>query len=424
MLKKSEMKNILFLLSALVLFASGAVRAQTTPAELTAFPERAAGLYHSYEYLPGHTVPVPAGFEPFYISHYGRHGSRYHSSRTTYTAPLAVLERADSAGVLTDAGRDLLSRVRTLAEDARDREGDLTPRGAAEHRGIAERMYRAYPEVFSTAGDRACLVESRSTLVPRCILSMAAFNERLKELNPSIRTVRESSKRYLYYLSNTPNLRKRYGEAAAVADSLKRLRLAPARLIGTLFSDPAWVPDPVRFMSQVFNLASIVQDVSGVVEPFYDLFTPEECYALWECENVRRYLQIGPSVRFGDPIVADARPLLRNIVETARDVIEGRRQVAATLRFGHDVNLIPLAALLRIAGASARVVSVDDVRHVWNTQRISPMAANIQFVFFRNAASEVRVRILLNERDAVLPLEGGPYYPWKGFLDYCEALYE
>ena len=34
----------------------------------------------------------------------------------------------------------------------------------------------------------------------RCILSMAAFNERLKELNPEIRMIRESSQRYIPYI--------------------------------------------------------------------------------------------------------------------------------------------------------------------------------------------------------------------------------
>ena len=52
------------------------------------------------------------------------------------------------------------------------------------------------------------------------------------------------------------------------------------------------------------------------------------------------------------------------------------------------------------------------------------MAANVQFVFFRNPAGDVLVRILHNERDAGLPLGGGPYYRWETFRDYCKSLYE
>ena len=29
-----------------------------------------------------------------------------------------------------------------------------------------------------------------------------------------------------------------------------------------------------------------------------------------------------------------------------------------------------------------------------------------------------------NERDAGLPLGGGPYYRWETFRDYCKSLYE
>lgn len=413
-------------LLALLLLSGACAAAQTTPAEITALPERSAGIYHSYEYLPGPDAPVPAGYEPFYISHYGRHGSRYHASKKTYEQPLAVLRRAAEAGKLTPKGQEVLAKAEALAEDARLRYGDLSPRGAAEHRGIAERMYAAYPGVFSIDGGRVCRVESRSTLVPRCILSMAAFNERLKELNPAISTTRDASERYIDYMAHGPSMNVTYKQAGAVGDSLFRARLNPDRLMRSLFTDPGIVEDPLELMRQLHMMTAIVQDVSHLgIEPFYDIFTDEELYTLWECENARRYLQMGPSKRFGDPIVADAKPLLRNIVETADEVVRGESDLSASLRFGHDVYVIPLVALLGIDGASARVESVDDVASAWSVEKVSPMATNIQFVFFRNPATDdVRVRVLFCERDARLPIPGGPYYPWAELKKYCESLYE
>ena len=56
-------------LLALSLLAAICAAAQPTPAEFAAHPERSAGIYRSYEYLPGPAAPVPAGYEPFYISH-------------------------------------------------------------------------------------------------------------------------------------------------------------------------------------------------------------------------------------------------------------------------------------------------------------------------------------------------------------------
>ena len=413
------------LLAAFLLLGLWGATAQTAREQIAAMPERAGGIYHSYEYLPGPAVPAPKGYVPFYISHYGRHGSRWHTSEKIYAEPLGILRKADSAGVLTPKGRDLLAKVEVIAADARDRYGDLSPRGVAEHRGIAKRMYEAYPEVFSTEDGRECFVQSRSTLVPRCILSMAAFNERLKELNPAITTTRDASGRYLDYMARGNSLVLARKAVAAVADSLSRARLNPDRLVRSLVTDPRAVAEPLELMQDLYMLASIVQDVSHLgIEPFYDIFTDEELYSLWECENALRYMQMGPSARFGDPIVADAGALLRNIVETADEVVRGESDLSASLRFGHDTCITPLLALLGVEGASTRVESLDDVAAVWNAQTVTPMGTNIQFVFFRNPATgDVRVRVLHNERDARLPIPGGPYYPWKELKKHCESLY-
>lgn len=422
-MNKLTMKMRLF--AAFLLLGLWGATAQTAREQIAAMPERAGGIYHSYEYLPGPAVPAPKGYVPFYISHYGRHGSRWHTSEKIYAEPLGILRKADSAGVLTPKGRDLLAKVEVIAADARDRYGDLSPRGVAEHRGIAERMYKAYPEVFSTGDGRECYVQSRSTLVPRCILSMAAFNERLKELDPRIRMVRTASARDLSYLANGERDKDMDKAAREVADSAKRAWLHPERLLSALFTDEApQVADPQRFMWDLFMLTSIAQDIDRPEWAFYDIFTPGELYALWESLNAYCYLTMGPSLRFGDPVVASARPLLRDFVETARRVIDGKEPLAASLRFGHDVYLTPLAALLQVEGVSARVGSVDEVRSCWSIEKVSPMAGNVQFVFFRNAAGDVRVRVLYNERDARLPLDGGPYYEWEALKRYCERLYE
>ena len=415
-------------LLALLLLAATCAAAQPTPAQLASRPELTASIYHSYEYLPGPAAPVPDGYEPFYISHYGRHGSRYHSKEEAYAEPLAALRKADKAGALTPKGREVLAKVETLAADACKRYGDLSPRGVQEHRGIAERMFAAYPGVFSTDGGRVCRIESRSTQVPRCILSMAAFNERLKELNPAIRTTRESSARYMPYMGNNKGLDAQRDRTLKTADSVRAARLIPDRLMKSLFSDPEFVKrevkKPRKLMEQLLLQAAIMQDVDYLGISLYDLFTGEEIYAAWEDENFRRYVMFGPSKRFGDPIIADAKPLLRNIVETAEEVIGGGKELAASLRFGHDVNVIPLLALLGVEGASARVSTPEEAAEVWQVHRVSPMAANVQFIFFRNPAGDVLVRILHNECDAGLPLGGGPYYRWETFRDYCKSLYE
>lgn len=408
-------KRLLFLL---LLFSCGSLTAQTGRPDFAKHPEASAGIYCSY--VPRITyAPVPKGFKPFYISHFSRHGSRWHSSDRVYNTPLAVVREAAGKAWLTPRGTLLLKQLETLAADAENRYGDLSPRGVAEHRGVAERMYATYPEVFSTRHGRVCRIESRSTVVVRCVLSMAAFNERLKELNPALKITRESSMRYMGYLSNAGvGEAERYAALMKVADSMSQKRIHPEAFMKRIFTQPDSIKSPARFMSQIYALASDTQDVDYLNISLYDLFTPDELYDLWSVENAARYLSMGPSMRFGNQVMDAARPLLKNIIETADSVIAGKCDLSASLRFGHDTGITPLLALMGVKYASDRVWSVDDVANCWQLQYVTPMCNNLQLIFFRNAAGEVRVRVLHNEEDVGLPVEGGPYYPWSKLRAY------
>ena len=50
----------------------------------------------------------------------------------------------------------------------------------------------------------------------------------------------------------------------------------------------------------------------------------------------------------------------------------------------------------------------------------TPMAANIQMIFFRNPRGDTLVRVLYNEEDMHLPLTGGPYYRWSDLKEYMQ----
>lgn len=408
------------------IFSCTVLYAQEPGDYLKSCPERTAGVYHSYE------IPVPAaqprlkGYRPFYISHYGRHGSRWHIGDTRYAKPLELLRKAAGQGALSEQGRELLQKMEIIAADAYKRTGELTPRGVREHRGIAERMYRNYPEVFRARHGVHPHVESRSTLVIRCILSMAAFNERLKELEPRLEMTREASSRYLCYLNGSGGGEAQHRAVRAVSDSLQKAWLSPDRFLHAVFSSDNFlrseVKEPCSVMYEFFMIASILQDVDYLGISLYKLFTPDELYDLWKCLNADCYLGMGPSVRFGDSRLKGIRPLLKNMVETAEEVIGNKRQVAATLRFGHDSNIIPLVALMGIQGVSERV-EVDRIAEVWNVSQVSPMAANIQLVFYRNKKDDIRVRVLLNEHDAQLPVGGAPFYEWQELKRYFESKY-
>ena len=90
---------------------------QSFKKDIDAKPELSASNGVAYPVPSGkHTAP-PAGYVPVYISHYGRHESRYLLSGRDYTRPLQVLERADSAGVLSEKGREIMGKIRRMYAD-------------------------------------------------------------------------------------------------------------------------------------------------------------------------------------------------------------------------------------------------------------------------------------------------------------------
>ena len=151
---------------------------------------RSANNYYAYPDgdLPALT-PAPAGYEPFFLNHYGRHGSRWLIGKKLYNFPVEQLEIGERNGKLTARGKEVLAILRELRESARGRDGELSDIGAEQHQGIARRMMANFPQVF--AGDAP--VRARSTVVIRCLLSMQNEVDVLKSLNPQLRITTDAS---------------------------------------------------------------------------------------------------------------------------------------------------------------------------------------------------------------------------------------
>ena len=138
------MKKLLFILIsvlAIVLAASAGTRddfkanIKASANNLQAYPD---------SNLPQLT-PAPSGYKPFYIDHYGRHGSRWLIDPKQYAQPVEQLAKADSAGKLTPRGREVLAVLRSVKAASHKRLGELSDVGAEQHQRIARRMYRNFP---------------------------------------------------------------------------------------------------------------------------------------------------------------------------------------------------------------------------------------------------------------------------------------
>ena len=174
------MKRFVIILSCLLLGVSAA--AQTSREELLSHMELTAGNYANYPLPTGHLTPAPKGYEPFYISHYGRHGSRYMTSDKHFRHLRKQLDSALTLGLLTEYGKAVRIRIMTAEADANKCAGLLTELGARQHKAIAKRMYDNYSGLLG----QPLHVSAISSSSRRVIRSMENFCGELKELNPSL----------------------------------------------------------------------------------------------------------------------------------------------------------------------------------------------------------------------------------------------
>lgn len=381
----------------------------------------------NYLAYPTPTAPLtaaPKGYKPFYISHYGRHGSRYLIGTEDYDNTVSMLSDAEKAGKLTDLGKDVLRRVKMIREESRKREGELTQLGAEQHQQIAARMYERFPEVFK--GD-VC-IDAKSTIVIRCILSMENELHQLLIKNPKLRITHDASEHDMYFMNLQDKAlydKKRNQYSRVLNQEFTQRHVNYNRLLGSLFNDAhyfKYVIDGNRLGHLLFKLASNLQSTELRKQiTLYDIFTNDELYELWKQSNANWYLGYGNSKYNGGTQPFSQRNLLRNIIQQADSCIQLERP-GATLRFGHETMVMPLTCLLGLNNFDQQVDDLEQlVGRGWVNYKVFPMGANIQFIFYRKQlGGDVIFKVLLNENEATLPLPSdmAPYYRWNDFREY------
>lgn len=423
-LKPYNMKFAVCLFTSLLAIASNNTGyAQNPRAEIQKDKHFAAANYLAYP-DPGkpNLAKAPNGYKPFYISTYARHGSRYHIAPSTYASPLKILQQADSAGILSTTGKEVLEKIARIQRNSDGRLGELTPLGARQHQGIAERMYRNFPEIFAEDID----IDARSTVVIRCILSMEAECQKLQALNPNLQIRNDASQHDMFYMNyNNDTLITTSANAKAKnLTAYKQKHIKPDRLMTVLFNDPQAAAqsgiDAAKLMYELFEVAINMQSHDEKDLDFLDIFTADECYDLWSCHNVHWYLSSGDT-----PLTAHRMPyreanLLRNILDTA-DTCIVRDKPYATMRFGHESCLLPLAALMELGNCGYVTDNLESLADNWQCQRYFPMASNIQLIFYRKPGStDILVRALLNEKEVTMPVSSdcAPFYHWADVERY------
>ena len=422
---KTINKRLLIVLSIIICHLSfSEALAQTSKKEIFGDIYRTGSNYFAY---PGPKAKpltaAPEGYVPFYISHYGRHGSRYMSSNEYYVTAINKLDTAQQMGILSDLGKEVLSKLRIGYADAWNRDGDLSKLGAKQHHDIAHRMYERFPELLS----QPMKIDAKSSTSRRVMLSMFNFCQELQRLNPALEITMDASKHDFRYVVEdltiqppvTPQSEAYGKQGSEIFEGAHN----STRLMTTLFTDVEKAKTFVNgrdLMEALYNVAQDLQNVPELGIELIDIFTKDELFNMWQGYNIGWLLNTG-LVPNSTPYYLQQKEVLDSIVSTADKAILAGIP-SATLRFSHDSSVLPLSYLLGLKEAVGASTDIKNLYKSISIDKIIPMAANIQIIFYRKDGSDdILVKFLLNENETSVPAlkpASGPYYHWKDVRTY------
>ena len=411
---KRHLTIAMLLLLALTTWAQGSAALD----ELKADPRKAYGTDYPYEFTTIRLTKAPSGYKPFYISHYGRHGSRYYWNAMLYQELANLLTTAHERGQLTKEGEAFFEKFMAAKEELQTGVSELSDLGWEQHQRIARTMYNSFPEVFKNGGN----VLAISSLTGRCVLSMSSFCQELVQCNPKIE-IREQSSRFTLdgvVPSDRQNPKKRTWEKAIPRWEKNRDKFTfdeslREKIVNRTFTSTDSLPGNMHHIgSNLINLYTSLPSIGheGMME---GLVTDEEIAAQWEQSNLGSYSWVfNPQY--------EMIPILEDIIHKADAVINGQSDRIADLRFGHDTCLGPLTVLMGLNGADKDPEDPFEVKNCyqnWETCK----ASNLQIVFYRDKRGDVLLKCLLNGREASLPVPTTqyPYYRWADFRDFYTA---
>lgn len=409
--------------AAALTFSSTNINAQVNDVLdiVAASRDKMAGCEGPYRFDATSLTPAPKGYTPFYISHYGRHGSRYAWNAETYSLIKKVLDAAKEAGSLTTRGQKLYEDFNAFYLVPFINTGDLSDLGMEQHMEIARIMCEEFPEVFKDGGE----VLARSSTSQRAIVSMNAFTVGLQKYAPKLDIKMNSLHTNMLVINpgGAPReIAEYYAGSIRVPESVNDLRDRLTdydAILGKLFTDRGFLEEiggRRTFVYELFNLWAGYHNYSDG-DWLEDIFTKDQLLKMWEIENYSVY--VGHSRNRYRMI-----PLLKDIIDLADEAIENG-ETKGHFRFGHDTVVNAICPLLNINGCGFEPEKTEDVKY-WFQNYDTPMGANIQFVLYRSKKNpEILFKLLRNGSEATLPQirpVSGPYYKWSEFKEWASSM--
>ena len=349
-----------------------------------------------------------------------------------YNDPYSILKAADDKGVLTDFGKDVLRRLEIMAKDADGHLGDLTIVGQQQHRGIARRMVRNYPEIFN----KKTTIVARSTTSHRVMASMTAammeFSSILPQMNIDY-NCSDFDRGYMNSEDRAINSAKNSRERNAAVNEFNARHNNPERLMCALFTDTTFITRYPRTSSssrsglasgsqettstsvatsdrsndlytKIYDIAANMGSHTYLGFDLDDVFTHDEWYDCWLQNNLYWYSVSGYNDLTQNIVPYGHATLLQDFLDKA-DIALANGTPAANLRYGHDTALYPLLCLMEVNDCAYAPKDIEDLANKWVNYDIVHMGSNLQLIFFKNKKGTILVRALLDEKEAKLPVE-------------------
>jgi hypothetical protein len=286
-------------------------------------------------------------------------------------------------------------------------------------------MYSDFNEVFKNGGD----VFAISSLTGRCVLSMASFCQELTQCNPKIEIRMESARKVLDGVKpddrQNPNYKKYPRSRPRFEQNRQRFQYQDnlrEKIVSRVFTSTEGLPGNMNNIgSNLINLYTSLPSI-GHDGMMGNIISDEEIAARWEHENLGSYTWVFEP-RY------DMIPILRDLIKKADDVVSGKTQRIADLRFGHDTCLGPLTILMGINGADIDPEDPYEVKNCYHNWSMGK-ASNLQIIFYqgKKPGQDILIKCVLNGEEASLPLPSDlfPYYRWEDFkkfyTDRCDSV--
>ncbi len=356
---------------------------------------RLCGTMMPYPEVNQSLSAYPDSLTPVFINHLGRHGARFLSSEKKVVTLEKSLHKAETIGSLTEYGRKMLQLIAEIRNYTAGRWGALDSLGIAEQNGIGRRLGENYPPLldgFSSA---------IATYVPRAAMSMYSFLHPLTDLNTDFQSEAGEGKRYnsllRFFTTNPAYIAYLQSEEVnqSISDfEMKTVPVAPAvRLLGKSF--PASDAELKKMTMEAYAIVSSLP-AAARKSCASEYFTEDEMILCWKTENYSHYLK-RTSADSLSPVSKSAIPLLEQMIEEADSALSGRSTNKMSLRFAHAETIMPLLSLLEIDGCNAPGIKASKVAEKWYDWYASPLASNLQIVYFISPSGKIWVRGALNE---------------------------